>query len=93
MESLTKEEMEKAVFFFRDSNQLRLVHLDPKAPKLHKTEKFFDDEGSIKKFKKGFGFVNVYLQGELRHLVLGLNQKNTNIWEFDREENDERLIY
>lgn len=81
------------MFFFRDSSQLRLVHLDPKAPKHTKTEKFFDDEGKIKKLRRGFGFVNVHLQGELRHLVLGLNARNSSIWEFDRDENEERLEY
>lgn len=70
-----------------------MVHLDLRTPKHILTEKFFKDEGLIKKFKRGFGFVNFNLQGELRHLVLGLNTKSNIIWEYNRDEDDELNVY
>ena len=71
------------------------MHLDPYQPRTIKQEEIFKEDNKISKTQDGFALINYEIFNErnkvmeLRHLVFGLNNKCNQIFEFDRDEDEE----
>ncbi|CDW85665.1 UNKNOWN [Stylonychia lemnae] len=98
MPPISEQEMRMALFYMKQK-VLKLVHLDSQKPAYLKQEEFFEESKDIQKVNNLLSILNVELnnektgQKELRHIIFGLNKKFNQVFEFQRQENTEFMIY
>ncbi|CDW86225.1 UNKNOWN [Stylonychia lemnae] len=98
-ETLSEEEIRKALFYFEDQSTLHLIHLNKERLEVQKKEIFFSEWYELnEKNKEGFAFINIELRNqngelELRHLVMGLRKGCREILEYERSTDTEHVVF
>ncbi|CDW74727.1 UNKNOWN [Stylonychia lemnae] len=96
---ITEQEMRMGLFHMKQK-KLKFIHLNRNMPAYLKQEEFFQESQNIQKINNLLSILNIELENEktgqmeLRHIMFGLkNRKFNQVYEFQRDENNEILIY
>lgn len=90
-EQMTNQEMQDALFYFKNHAYVMMVHYEPATAKIRFQEDFFFEES--RKNKYGFAVINLYLREGLRTLIMGIKSKCDKFFEYNVERNEVYQIF
>ncbi len=90
-EQMTNQEMQDALFYFKNHAYVMMVHFEPGSTRIRFQEDFFFEES--RKNKNGFAVINLHLPEGLKTLIMGIKSKSDKIFEYNVERNEVYQIF